>query len=115
MLAEALRQNPETFLPAARARLIDDAFSLAFADLLPYSIVFDIIDYLPENDRDPEPWSYLLHHAMKLNLALYGSPVYISYQVTIFHKYFFSNRSQFYTKLILCKNCTQPFFYTDRV
>ncbi|XP_043282498.1 aminopeptidase N-like isoform X2 [Venturia canescens] len=80
LIAAALRENHSKFSPVTRASLVDDLFSAAFVRSIPYSVVFDVIQYLPENEQEPEPWAYLLQHAIKLNLVLYDSPEYSEYQ-----------------------------------
>lgn len=51
-----LKNAHQVIHPINRAYLIDDAFSLAGAEILPYTTAFSLIEYLP-NEEHYVPWS----------------------------------------------------------
>ncbi|KAK0167934.1 hypothetical protein PV327_001785 [Microctonus hyperodae] len=79
LIANALIENPTTFPSSVKASLVDDVLSLAFVGSTTYATAFNVINYL-KNESQPEPWTALMRHAIKLNLVLYDTPVYPSYQ-----------------------------------
>lgn len=80
LIANALIENPTIFPSSVKASLIDDVLSLAFVGKTTYLTAFSIINYL-QNESQPEPWSALMGHAIKLNLVLSDTAAYPSYQV----------------------------------
>ncbi|XP_044004952.1 aminopeptidase N-like isoform X2 [Aphidius gifuensis] len=79
LIANALIENPTIFPSSVKASLIDDVLSLAFVGKTTYLTAFSIINYL-QNESQPEPWSALMGHAIKLNLVLSDTAAYPSYQ-----------------------------------
>lgn len=81
MIARALAENPTEFPSPVKASLVDDVLSLAFVGSTSYDTAFNLINYL-RNESQPEPWTALMRHAVKLNLVLYDTAIYPKYQVT---------------------------------
>ncbi|XP_057333154.1 thyrotropin-releasing hormone-degrading ectoenzyme-like isoform X2 [Microplitis mediator] len=79
LIANALENNPSIFPSSVKASLVDDVLSLAFVGSTSYSTAFNVINYL-KNESQPEPWTALMRHAIKLDLVLYDTPVYPHYQ-----------------------------------
>ncbi|KAH0560625.1 aminopeptidase Q-like isoform X1 [Cotesia glomerata] len=79
LIAKALEDNPAIFPSAVKASLVDDVLSLAFVGSTSYATAFSVINYL-KNETQPEPWTALMRHAIKLDLVLYDTTVYPDYQ-----------------------------------
>ncbi|XP_063990890.1 aminopeptidase N-like isoform X2 [Diachasmimorpha longicaudata] len=79
LIARALGENPTEFPSPVKASLVDDVLSLAFVGSTSYDTAFSLINYL-RNESQPEPWTALMRHAIKLNLVLYDTPIYPKYQ-----------------------------------
>lgn len=56
LLELQLKNDHEVIHPINRAYLIDDAFSFAAAEILPYTTAFRLIEYLP-NEKHHVPWA----------------------------------------------------------
>lgn len=68
--------------PVTRAQLIDDAFNLARAGYLEYSIPLSLIRYLRQ-ETDYIPWVAAFNAIKHLNRMLVRSTGYTSFQVRI--------------------------------
>ncbi|XP_034944929.1 aminopeptidase N-like isoform X2 [Chelonus insularis] len=79
LIAMALELNPSIFPSSVKASLVDDVMSLSFVGSTSYATAFRIINYL-KNETQPEPWTALMRHVIKLDLVLYDTPVYPDYQ-----------------------------------
>ncbi|XP_011303203.1 aminopeptidase N isoform X2 [Fopius arisanus] len=93
LIARALEENPTEFPSPVKASLIDDVLSLAFVGSTSYDTAFSLINYM-RNESQPEPWTALMRHAMKLNLVLYDTAIYPKYQ-----EYMKELTSNFYEKV----------------
>lgn len=72
MLIDHLRSKEFISIPSVnRAALLDDAFNLARAGYIDYSIPFDLSKYL-KMESDYEPWLAAINNLMFLDRILYG-------------------------------------------
>lgn len=65
-----------------RAQLIDDAFHLARAQKIDYSVLFGLMNYLSK-EMDYIPWLATNHAHTSLNRWLSGSTIYADYQALV--------------------------------
>jgi len=79
-----------------RAALLDDAFSLARASVLDYSIALRLTMYLSK-EREYLPWKTALNSLSYLDTMLKMTPVYEMFQVG----YFFSRKQDSYFILMM--------------
>ncbi|KAK2581481.1 hypothetical protein KPH14_005147 [Odynerus spinipes] len=74
MLVDHLRSKEFISIPSVnRAALLDDAFNLARAGYIDYSIPFDLSKYL-KTESDYEPWLAAVNNFMFLDRILYSVP-----------------------------------------
>lgn len=73
-LISVLKTETETLSIADRAHLINDAFSLAEATLLPYETALDLTSYLAA-ETQYVPWSVASTNLLNLNDRLSGEPL----------------------------------------
>ncbi|KAI9551545.1 hypothetical protein GHT06_021878 [Daphnia sinensis] len=73
-----------------RAQLLDDAFTLALTELIPYSEALDLTLYL-KNERDYVPWHAVLSELNYIDIMLYNFvefPNWKSYMTSIVEPYY---------------------------
>jgi len=74
-LTQLLKTNHTAISPAERSNLLDDAFSLAEASLLPYSVPFELAAYLSK-ELDYIPWKTFSSHLIRLDHLLMTTKAY---------------------------------------
>lgn len=70
LLVYQLRRNPNQIPVATRGQLIDDAFQLANAGILNYTIAFDLVKYLYITEQNYIPWYSALRNLEELRLII---------------------------------------------
>jgi hypothetical protein len=76
MLEWTLYDNPSAFPPIVRAQLVDDAFNLAKAGQLNYTVPLDLTKYMIEPDIEEKeylPWTTTLQNLQFLHTAMQQS------------------------------------------
>jgi len=74
-LTGLLKDNHTALSPADRSNLLDDAFSLAEAGLLDYSVAFELAAYL-NKELDYIPWKTFSSHLSRLDHLLMNTKAY---------------------------------------
>lgn len=82
-LSSALSKSHSDIPPASRASLIDDALSLARQGSLEYEIALGLLEYLGPHEREYAPWRAVARHVELLDFALYETPVYPKFRVSL--------------------------------
>lgn len=80
MIIDQLHTDPREFSVINRAQLIDDAFNLARADYLSYSILFNLTRYL-RNESEYIPWKSAANGIKFLDAMLCRTHIYGAFQV----------------------------------
>ncbi|XP_026290369.1 aminopeptidase N [Frankliniella occidentalis] len=80
LLSEQLRRDPSRLPVAVRAQLLDDAFALAGAGLLPYEVALNLTTYLPGREHHPRPWAPALAGLGDILSHLTDQPDYILFE-----------------------------------
>jgi len=86
-LAQVLKENHEVLSAPDRSSLIDDAFSLAAAEQLPYTVALDLASYL-EKETHFIPWRSAVRHFFRLDDLLMTTkayPLYREYLLKVLH------------------------------
>nr|CAI5863764.1 unnamed protein product [Callosobruchus analis] len=70
LLVFQLRKGPEQIPVATRGQLIDDAFQLADAEAINYTVAFDLVKYLYITEPNYIPWYSALRNMEELRLII---------------------------------------------
>ncbi|KAJ8928334.1 hypothetical protein NQ314_019110 [Rhamnusium bicolor] len=70
LLVQQLRRNPSKIPVANRGQLIDDAFQLANAGIINYTIAFDLVKYLYITEPNYIPWYSALKNMEELRVII---------------------------------------------
>jgi len=81
MLAAGLISDHSNFSVKTRGQLLDDAFNLALANMIPYKAALDFSLYL-EQEREYVPWRAVLTELDFMDIMLYKSSVSVEWRVT---------------------------------
>ncbi|KAJ8940805.1 hypothetical protein NQ318_007891 [Aromia moschata] len=70
LLVQQLRRGPDKIPVANRGQLIDDAFQLANAGFLNYTVAFDLVKYLHITEQNYIPWYSALRNLEELRVII---------------------------------------------
>lgn len=87
-LSSSLMQSPGLFSAADRAHLISDAFALADAGQLNYSIALNLTKYLSK-EMEYVPWSVAISRLINIRNRLYNTDKY--YEFLVFARQLLAN------------------------
>ena len=87
LIADQLIANHRKISLLSRAQLLDDAFTLAFIDSIPYKHALDFTLYL-KYEREYVPWHAVLSELDYIDVMLYDQPEYAGWKV-IYDLYIF--------------------------
>ena len=80
MLAAGLIANHDSFSVKTRGQILDDAFNLALANMIPYKAALDFSLFL-EQERDYVPWRAVLTELDFMDIMLYNSSISTEWRV----------------------------------
>lgn len=84
LLAAELEANHASILPTNRAQLLDDAFNLALANIIPYKSAMDLTKYL-KHEQEYVPWNSVLGEFNYIDNMLHNQLEYPDWKVRIYH------------------------------
>ena len=83
LIAKSLVKNHREIMIRNRGQILDDAFNLALAKLIPYEWALDLTQFL-EFERDYVPWRSVLTELDYIDIMLTGSTIYLEWRVLLF-------------------------------